>query len=101
MDITTDLSDFGIIDRKQLIMILEAWNTYGLPADLGDWPVAPAMDKDTGNVYLLNSYGDLVSNNGDKLEMVVMCGNCACHGFADEIQLNINGCNECSASKEA
>jgi hypothetical protein len=39
--------------------------------------------------------------NGDKLEMWHNCSNCGHEGFAEDCQLNEDGCNECNEVEES
>lgn len=93
---TTDLSDFGFHDREELIQLLRAWHSQGLPQDFHEEEVRPMMNRNSGNVFLTNSEYQVAMMNGDKLEMWHYCGNCGHEGFQEDCQLNDEGCNECN-----
>lgn len=92
---TTNLEDFGYGERMDLIRLLTAWNDQGLPQDFETDGVHAMMNKDSGNVFLTNHEFQVAMMNGDKLESFYTCGMCGHEGFADECQLNDDGCNEC------
>jgi hypothetical protein len=52
---TEDLSKFGYRERKELEMILNAWNNDGLPSEFWDSEVKPAFNMNSGYVFLVNS----------------------------------------------
>jgi hypothetical protein len=95
MSTTTNLADFGHHEREELVHLLNAWNHQGLPLDFYDDEVHPMMNKMSGNVFLTNSDYQVAMMNEDKLEIWHHCGNCGHEGFAEDCQLNDDGCNEC------
>lgn len=67
---TEDLSKFGHTERKELEMILNAWNEDGLPADFWDSEVRPAFNMNSGYVFLVNSeYQVAMLTDEGKLEI--------------------------------
>lgn len=49
---TTNLADFGTRERHELIEILQAWESSGLPDDFYDDEVVPMFNRDSGYVFL-------------------------------------------------
>lgn len=92
---TTNLAEFGYIERLELIRLLAAWNEQGLPEDFGSEGVEPMFNKDSGYVFLTNSEYQVAMMNGDKLELWYYCGNCGHEGFAGDCDLCEDGCNQC------
>jgi hypothetical protein len=92
---TTNLADFGICELEQLEVLIKAYRCQQLPQDFSDDEVVPMMNKNSGNVFLTNSNYEVAMMNGDQLETWYYCFNCGHEGFADECQLNDEGCNEC------
>lgn len=52
--VTTDLADFGARERHELIELLQAWESDGLPDDFYDEGVVPAFNRNSGSVFLTN-----------------------------------------------
>lgn len=97
---TTDFSKFGSMERKELLKLLIAWNEQGLPEDFEDDEVTPMMNIISGNVFLTNREYQVAMMNGDKLESCHYCSNCGHEGFAEDCQLNDEGCNECNPEEK-
>ncbi len=97
---TTNLADFGYIEITGLIKLLIALCEQGLPDDFDNTDVHPMMNKNSGNVFLTNDNYEVAMLNGDKLETWYHCGNCGHEGFAEDCQLNDDGCNECKGVEE-
>ena len=97
---TTDLADFGFHDREELIQLLRAWHTQGLPSDFYEDEVRAMMNRNSGCVFLTNSEYQSAMMNGDKLEIWHNCSNCGHEGFAEDCVLNDEGCNECNEGGE-
>jgi len=93
---TTDLADFGLREREELVHLLNAWNHQGLPKDFYDVEVRAMMNLNSGYVFLTNSEYEVAMMNGAKLEMWHHCSNCGHEGFQEDCQLNDDGCNECN-----
>ena len=92
---TTDLCEFGSIERAELTKILDAWNEQGLPDDFNNDEVHPMMNKMSGSVFLTNSDYEVAMMNGDKLESYYSCMHCGNEGFYEDCQINEEGCNVC------
>lgn len=93
---TTNLADFGARERGLLIDLLQAWEDQGLPEEFYEQDMQPMMNRNSGHVFLTNSEYQVAMMNGDKLEMWCHCGNCGHEGFAEDCQLNEDGCNQCN-----
>lgn len=93
---TTDLADFGYSERQEMITLLQAWHNQGLPTDFYEDEVRVMMNRNSGCVFLTNGDYQTAMMNGNKLEMWYHCGNCGHEGFAEDCQLNDDGCNECN-----
>lgn len=93
---TTNLADFGYSERAELIRLLNAWHTQGLPEDFYNEDVHAMMNTNSGYVFLTNSEYEVAMMNGDKLERWYNCPNCGHEGFLEDCQLNDEGCNECT-----
>lgn len=97
---TTDLSDFGYIERVALLRLINAWHNQGLPDDFCNDEVVPMFDKNNGWVFLTNSEYQICILNGDKLKTWYNCPNCCHEGFAEDCQLNTDGCECCNPTKK-
>ena len=98
--VTSNLSDFGSQERWKLVELLTAWDKEGLPDDFEENEVIPLMNRNSGSVFLTNKEFQVCMMNGDKLEMWHYCFNCGHEGFAEDCQLNEDGCNECNPQEE-
>ena len=96
---TTNLADFGFRERAMLTELLIAWDKYGLPDDFYDDEVVPMMNRNSGSVFLTNSEYEVAMMHGAKLEIWHSCPNCGHEGFAEDCQLNDDGCNECKGGE--
>jgi len=97
---TTNMADFGSRERYELIKLLTAWDSFGLPEDFYGEEVVPMFNRNSGHVFLINSEYQTAMMNGDRLEMWHNCPNCGHEGFAEDCQLNDEGCEECYPSTE-
>lgn len=97
MTTTTNFSDFNLND---LIELLRAWQRQGLPDDFWNQEVHPMMNTTSWNLFLTNADCQVCMMNGDKLESWYNCPNCGHEGFAEDCQLNDDGCNECNPEEE-
>jgi hypothetical protein len=93
--VTSNLEDFGIFDRAELIRLLTAWNDQGLPEDFNNDGVHACLNTDSGYVFLTNSDYQVAMMNDDKLETWYSCFNCGHEGFKEDCQLTEDGCNDC------
>lgn len=98
---TTDLAQFCSRERWLLVELLTAWDKQGLPDEFFDDEIRPMMNRNSGCVFLTNSEYQTAMMNGDTLEIWHDCPNCGHEGFAEDCQLNEDGCNECNAQEEA
>jgi hypothetical protein len=94
---TTNFEDFNLRDLCEL---LNAWREQGLPDDFDNDGVHPMQNNNSGNLFLTNSEYQVAMINGATLESFYTCGNCGCEGFAEDCQLNDDGCNECCPVEE-
>jgi hypothetical protein len=97
---TTDFADFGSREREMVIEILLAWKNSGLPTDFYQDEVRPTMNKNSGFVFLVNSEYQTAMLNGNVLEIWHNCHNCGHEGFAEDCQLNDDGCENCCPSPD-
>lgn len=97
---TTDFAQFGARERRLLVELLTAWDRRGLPNGFDDDEVRPMMNRESGFVFLTNGEYQTAMMNGDKLEIWHNCPNCGHEGFAEDCQLNDEGCNECNPIDE-
>ncbi|MES2479441.1 MAG: hypothetical protein V4561_10155 [Bacteroidota bacterium] len=65
---TENLADFGYREIKMLRDTLDAWIENGLPDDFDNTGVKPAMNRNSGDVFLVNEEYQVAMLNGDKLE---------------------------------
>lgn len=100
MRTTTDLTQFGTREIAEVEELFRAMRIQGLPDDFWNDGVHPMLNMYSGNVFLTNSNYEVAMMNGDKLESFYHCSNCGHEGFADECQLNEDGCNECCLIEE-
>lgn len=82
---TTDLSDYGFSELKQLKLLLRAMREQGLPDDFNNDEVVPMFNKNSGNVFLTNSDYQVAMLNGDKLESFYNCPECGHEGFKEDM----------------
>lgn len=65
---TENLTDFGFREIKELRDILDAWVKHGLPSDFERNGVRPAMNRNSGYVFLVNGDYQCAMLNGGTLE---------------------------------
>ena len=65
---TENLSDFGFREITMLRDLLDAWVKRGLPEDFDKEGVKPAMNTQSGFVFLVNAEYQVAMLNGDNLE---------------------------------
>jgi hypothetical protein len=92
---TDNFADFGYRERQMLLDILQYWQKNGLPEDFDTNEVKPEFNRHSGYVFLVNSEYQVAMMNGDKLEIWHNCPNCGLEGFAEDCQLNDEGCEAC------
>ena len=96
---TTDLSKFGYWEWVKLRDLLNGMIEQDFPDDFVNDGVNAMFNRDSGHVFLTNSEYQTAMMNGDKLESWYYCYNCGHEGFAEDCQLNDEGCNECQGSE--
>ena len=82
---TTDLSDFGNIEKEEAGKLLIAMNNGELPGDFEENEVVVMFNLYSGNVFLTNSEFQVAMFNGDKLELFYSCSYCGHEGFLEDI----------------
>lgn len=83
---TTDLSDFGYRELKELEILLLAMRTQGLPSDFNDDEVVPMFNLKSGNVFLTNSeYQVAMLDSDGKLKSFYWLSYYGYEGFLDEL----------------
>jgi len=65
---TENLADFGFREIKMLKDILTAWVENGLPSTFTEDSVRPAINRNSGYVFLVNEDYQVAMMNGDTLE---------------------------------
>src|SRR3990167_5558905 len=90
---TTNLAEFGSRERAILVDLLAAWEKQGLPVDFSEDEVVPMLNKNSGNVFLINSDFQVAMMNGDKLESFYTCPQCDHEGFLEDMKHE--GSREC------
>lgn len=84
---TTDLAEFGFRELHEAGNLLKAYASNGLDGFTHD-EVRVMMNKNSGNVFLVNSEYQVAMMNGNKLELFYSCPNCGHEGFKEEINHN-------------
>lgn len=82
---TTNLADFGARERHELIEILQAWESGGLPDDFYDDEVVPMFNRYTGYVFLTNSEYQVCMVADGKLESWYTTPYSGYEGFLDDL----------------
>lgn len=82
---TEDLSRFGSRELEILEKLLKARRENGLPESFHNDGVKPAMNADSGNVFLVNSEYQVAMMNGDKLELFISTPYEGIEGFLVDI----------------
>ena len=90
---TTDLSKFGRYERAELVKLINAWNTQGLPKDFYNDEVTPMMNTHSGNVFLTNSDYQVAMMNGHDLESFYSLPYSGHEGFADKLKADYENGN--------
>lgn len=85
MSYTESFSDFGARERHMLTEIMTAWDKHGLPEDFSDDNVRPAMNMNSGFVFLVNDDCQVAMMNGSKLESFYSTPYEGREGFFDEL----------------
>ena len=87
MSYTEDLSDIlaNAREREKVRDILNAWGSHGLPFDFYNDGVKIGFNRNSGNVFLVNSDYQCCMVNGDKLESFYCTPYKGIEGFFDEL----------------
>ena len=93
MSITTDLSQFGSMEREELIGMLQAWNKHGLPDDFEYDKVTVMFNADSGNVFFTNGYDEVAMLCAGKLESWYTCPYCGHEGFKEDMLHEVKDAN--------
>lgn len=72
-------------ERALAIELLQAWGKQGLPSDFYEEGVKVAMNRNSGNVFLVNEEYQCAMMNGDKLESFYTSPYDGHEGFIDEL----------------
>lgn len=100
---TTNLEDFGNIEKETAANLLKAWRLLGLPKDFEDSEVKIMFNLMSGFVFLTNANGQVAMLTGtDNLESFYTCCNCNNEGFADEIGFDVDQglCGDCKINPD-
>lgn len=89
---TTDLADFGFREIKMLRDLLDAWVNKGLPDDFEGNEVRAMMNKNSGNVFLINSEYEVCMESDGVLCSFYSCPECGHEGFAEEMREDGEDC---------
>lgn len=91
---TENLADFGMREIEELRDILDAWLDSGLPDDFYDDGVRPALNRNSGYVFLTNSDYQVCMVADGKLESFYTTPYSGIEGFyedlVDELKINVN-----------
>lgn len=82
---TENMADFGFREIKMLKDILVAWVENGLPDNFGRAGVKPAMNMNSGYVFLVNEEYQVAMMNGDNLEEFYTLPYSGIEGFLADI----------------
>lgn len=82
---TTNLADFGSLQRRKAEELLKAWRLQGLPEDFDNDEVTIRMNTNSGYVFLTNSDYQVAMLHGGILESFYSCPICGHEGFLEEM----------------
>ena len=84
---TENLNDIITFDRERALAIelLQAWGKQGLPSDFYEDGVKVAMNRNSGNVFLVNEEYQCAMMNDDKLESFYSSPYHGHEGFIEEL----------------
>jgi hypothetical protein len=91
---TTDLSEFGYIEKMKVKDLLIAWCEHGLPEDFYNDKVVPMFNKDSGHVFLTNEDFQVAMLDESKLVSFYSCPDCGDEGFREELMNGQDCCKE-------
>ena len=90
---TTNLSDFGYREISILKDLLHAWLEQGLPPHFENSGVHPAMNRQSGYVFLMNEFYQVAMLNGNVLEQYYTLPFSSTEGFLSDIVCENNPCD--------
>jgi|SRR5690606_30750378 len=90
---TENLSDFGIREISMLRDIFDAWLKNGLPEGFEQDNLRPAMNMNSGYVFLVNDDYHVAMMNGDNLEIYHTLPYSGLEGFISDL-LNENNLDD-------
>jgi hypothetical protein len=82
---TTDLAEFGFRELDLAADLLKAYASHGLDGFFHDG-VQVMFNKNSGNVFLVNSDCQVAMMNGNTLEQFYSCPQCGHEGFKEDMQ---------------
>lgn len=82
---TTNLSDFGLRELKELELLLKAMRENGLPPDFNDDSVTPMFNMNSGYVFLTNSDCQVAMQDNGKLYTYYSCPECGNEGAYEDL----------------
>jgi len=82
---TTDLADFGFRELHEAGNLLKAYASNGLEGFTHD-EVRVMMNRNSGNVFLVNSDYQVAMMNGNDLELFYSCPECGHEGFLEDME---------------
>lgn len=89
---TTDLAEFGFRELHEAGNLLKAYASNGLDGFTHD-EVRVMMNRNSGNVFLVNSDYQVAMMNGNDLELFYSCPECGHEGFLEDMEHDGN--DEC------
>ena len=82
---TENLSEFGLREIKMLNDTLTAWINTGLPEGFDNSGFKPAMNKNSGYVFLTNEYYQVAMLNSGRLELFHTLPYSGHEGFLEDL----------------
>lgn len=82
---TENLADFGLREINELSDILIAWLEHGLPDNFEYSGVKPALNRNSGHVFLVNYEHQVAMLNDKKLEIFHSLPYCGDEGFLSDL----------------
>ncbi len=82
---TENLAEFGYREIEMLNKLLTAWLNNGLPEDFCNSLVKPALNRNSGYVFLVNDEYQVAMLNEDKLELFYTLPYSGIEGFLSDL----------------
>lgn len=86
MTTTTNMAEFGYIEREEAEKLLKASRLQGFPEDFSDDEVTIMFNTMSGSVFFTNAEYQTAMMNGEDLESFYSCPVCGHEGFLDEME---------------